>query len=215
MAFSQITRNPESPAFKALQLEFLRECVGADFPPELTHIPAGIAGDWEVRYAFDEEHRLIYQELLHQEQVVADNHPNSLKRHEPFLNRARGSLFISGLGVGETLFALLRNSASVIEHIRVLERHQEVIDLIAPVLDRFPAVKAKVTLEKGNIFHFEPAPKERYDCVYHTIWHRPEEMTPEQVAALRRKFARHCGWMGLGFDAPATLESLPKGEFRR
>jgi hypothetical protein len=168
------------------------EVFGVDYSQNITRIQEGIAGNFEVKDAVDIKLSIIYQQLLQNGAPIADNHPKNLSRHQHFLRRARGRILISGLGLGETLFKLLEQED--VELIRVIEKHQGIIDLVKPAVN-----DQRVNLIRADIFDYTPGAGDHYDFVYHSIWNTKKAAKAAERNALQEVFDAHCDWQGFVF----------------
>ena len=107
-----------------------------------------------------------------------------------FINEAKGKVLIAGLGVGLILNGLKTkiNSGEVTE-IVVIEKYQDVIDLISP---KFPNVK----IICADIFNYET--KEKFDTIYFDIWATIGTDNLDEIKKLHNKFKFNKvkgGWM--------------------
>lgn len=104
-----------------------------------------------------------------------------------FIENAKGDVFISGLGIGLVLPPLLKKPE--VTSITVLEKEQDVIDLVAKF---FPSVN----IIKGDVFEYEPT--QTFDTIYHDIWPEINQDNLEQMHELIRKyksFLNDNGWI--------------------
>jgi len=108
-----------------------------------------------------------------------------------FVRQARGDVLVAGLGIGMVLMAI--QDKEEVTSITVVEKEQEVIDLVKPQLP----LKDWVTVVHSDIFEFQT--KMNYDVIYFDIWDSICADNWEQMKTLHRKFARRKkpgGWMG-------------------
>ena len=87
-------------------------------------------------------------------------------RHEKITNygvvrQARGNVLIAGLGIGMILHPILKKPE--VSHITVLEKEQDVIDIVQPSLQ-----SPKLTIVCADAFTWKPIAK--FDCIYFDIW---------------------------------------------
>jgi 16S rRNA G966 N2-methylase RsmD len=85
--------------------------------------------------------------------------PFELEDNQSFVDVASGRVLVSGLGLGLILESLSRK----VDHIVVLEKEEEVIQLVAP----------HVNLTNVEIIHadaFKWTPTEQFDWAWHDIW---------------------------------------------
>ena len=79
-----------------------------------------------------------------------------------FCRNAHGDVFIAGLGIG--LIVLAIQDKEDVESITIIEKEQDVIDLVFPQLP----VNDKVKVIQGDIFDYEA--DQKYNTVYFDIW---------------------------------------------
>jgi hypothetical protein len=190
------TRTPETQAFADAQLEYLSEVFGVEYCRTNRIIPEGAAGKFQVEDEIDIDQQFIYQQLLLGDTPIADNHPDHLDRHKHFLKAARGRVLISGLGLGDSLHQVLQKEE--VEIVTVVEKHQEVIDLVTPAFSDELA-SGRVTFVQGDIFQFYVGEGE-YDVIYHAIWNDKKGISASDRTALEKRFADRCDWHGFVFS---------------
>ena len=104
-----------------------------------------------------------------------------------FVARAHGRVLVGGLGLGLILFPLVDNPK--VMHITVVEKYQDVIDLVGP------ALKAKfgdrLEIICADIFDWKPPKGSKWNVIYHDIW--PTICTDNLVSMvkLHRKYGRY------------------------
>jgi hypothetical protein len=97
-------------------------------------------------------------------EVVMDDSPHELKKHLNFVLRARGRVLVTGLGLGCVVRGLLARPA--VQHVDVVERSQDVIDLVGPYM---PASR-RLAIHHADAFEFLRNPASDWDCAWHDIW---------------------------------------------
>ena len=95
-------------------------------------------------------------------QCVMSNTRMEQVTNREFVMNAHGKVLIGGLGIGMILLAI--QDKPEVDSILVVEKYQEVIDLIK---DQLP-LNNKVTVIQGDIFEYEP--KDKYNTIYLDIW---------------------------------------------
>lgn len=104
------------------------------------------------------------------------------------MRHANGDILIAGLGIGMILTSILENQR--VNSVLVIEKYQEVIDLVLPHLLSKIDGSSKLTVVCSNIFDW-PLPKERgWDCIYFDIWPTYCIDNLQQMTKLKRRFAR-------------------------
>lgn len=115
-----------------------------------------------------------------------------------FLREMHGDCLIAGLGLGFILAPALR----VCDTVTVIEKNQDVIDLVSPKFKN-----KKLTIVHGDIKQFgkKTWPKfleaegKKYDTIYLDIWADFNEDTSREAGTIKRglrKFLKPDGWIG-------------------
>ena len=115
------------------------------------------------------------------------------RSNRQFVAEARGHVLVAGLGLGMVLHPILAKTEVL--SLTVIEKHQDVIDLIKPTL---PAAK-HVTIICADIFAWQPPKGDKWETVYFDIWADLCTDNLTQIAALHQRFKAHKvagGWMG-------------------
>jgi len=95
------------------------------------------------------------------------------------VNEARGKVLIAGLGIGLIIQAMLEKEE--VTEILVIEKYQDVIDLVKP---KFNNPKLKIVC--ADIFKYIPASK--YDIIYFDIWPIINTENLEEIETLENKY---------------------------
>jgi hypothetical protein len=83
-----------------------------------------------------------------------------------FCAKANGDVMIAGLGIGLVLHNLRASvNSGKVKSITVIEKYQDVIDLVAPKYADMP-----IRFVCADVLSYEPNPTERYDTIYFDIW---------------------------------------------
>lgn len=108
------------------------------------------------------------------------------------VENAHGDVLIAGLGIGMVLMAI--QGLRKVNSVTVVEKEQEVIDLVKPQLP----LNQRVTVIPVDIFNYVPNPQQKFDTIYFDIWDNICGDNWEEMKKLERKF-RHLlkpkGWM--------------------
>jgi spermidine synthase len=99
------------------------------------------------------------------------------------VRRAHGEVLIAGLGLGMILHPIL--SQPDVRHVTVVEKYQDVVDLICPTLPRTDAL----ALVTADIFDWRPPRGHRFDVIWFDIWPDVAPSRLEEMAGLHRRFA--------------------------
>lgn len=126
-----------------------------------------------------------YAQLLVGRTLMMSDTSMERRSNVGFTWKAHGKVLVAGLGLGLILFAIADEPK--VEHITVIEKYQDVIDLVSP------AVKAKlgdkVTIICADIFDWRPAKGTKFNTIYFDIW--PDICTDnlKDMEKLHRAFA--------------------------
>lgn len=103
-----------------------------------------------------------------------------------FVNRAHGKVLVGGLGIGMIILAIQDNPE--VEEITVIEKYQEVIDLVGRQLP----LNEKVKIINADVFGWKPPKGEKYNCIYMDIWpYINEDVYKKEMVPLTRKYSRY------------------------
>lgn len=114
--------------------------------------------------------------------VVMSDTPMEIRTNLDFLYQAHGHVLIAGLGLGVILKILEKRKG--IKSVTVIEKNQEVIDLVLDQLnlpDNFKVIQS-------DIFDYEPT--EKFDTIYFDIWTNICSDNWEEMKTLRKKFKK-------------------------
>lgn len=98
-----------------------------------------------------------------------------------FIYYAHGKVLIAGLGIGLVLKNIL-NKEEVTEVI-VIEKYQDVIDLVAPKFDN-----PKLKIICADINEWKPAKGEKFNVIYFDIWPNICEDNLDEIKVLHNRF---------------------------
>lgn len=115
------------------------------------------------------------------------------------VNKAKGDVLIAGLGLGMVLVPILAKPE--VRHVTVLEKYPEVRKLVeVPLLMHLGTRTAlKLTVIDADVHTWKPPAGQKWDCIYFDIWASQSTDTLQEIATLKRRFARRKaegGWMG-------------------
>jgi hypothetical protein len=99
----------------------------------------------------------------------------------PFVNYSNGKILIAGLGIGLIIKNILNKEN--INEIIVIEKYQDVIDLVSP---KFIDPRIKYICE--DIFEWKPNKNEKFDTIYFDIWSEISEDNLIDIKKLHNKF---------------------------
>lgn len=102
-------------------------------------------------------------------ECVMEDSEQELKTHLNFMMRASGRVLITGLGLGCVVRGALLNPQ--VDHVTVVEREQDVIDLVAPFMPH----KDRLTIVHDDARHFASHCKAHFECAWHDVWSDPDQ----------------------------------------
>ncbi len=127
-----------------------------------------------------------YAQLLVGRTLMMSDTSMEKRTNTAFTYRAHGQVLVAGLGLGLILFAIADKPS--VEHITVIEKYQDVVDIVGP------AVKAKlgdkVTNICADIFDWRPAKGAKFNTIYFDIWPNICTDNLKDITKLHRAFAR-------------------------
>lgn len=172
-------------------------------------VPEGVSGDWQVEHftvsAKDLEftnlrimltpgmgHRVIdpgtYTRLTRRSAIVMTDTSAEMIEHTNPVRMADGDVLLNGLGLGVVLTALLNKKSG---HITVIERSQNVLDLISPHY-----TDSRVTFIHADALEWRPEKGTRYSVVWHDIWDDICGDNLKDMHRLHRAYGKRCDWQG-------------------
>lgn len=119
------------------------------------------------------------------------------------LSDAHGHVLIAGLGLGMILHPILKKPE--VRSVLVVEKYQDVIDLISPSLD-----PAKLTIECGDIFTWKPTKGRKFNVIYNDIW---PDITTENLPEIAKLHQREKTWVDRS-DPECSLRSWMQDSLR-
>jgi hypothetical protein len=114
------------------------------------------------------------------------------RTNEGFVINAKGDVLIAGLGIGLIIAAVIDNPE--VKSITVIERYQEVIDLVLPYLPG----NSKLKVIAADINTWAPEPSQKFDTIYFDIWATISAGNYSEMKLLSRKFRKYLskgGWL--------------------
>lgn len=108
------------------------------------------------------------------------------------VRKARGHVFIAGLGLGMILHPILTKEE--VTQVTVVEKYGDVIQLVSPTLPN----QEKLQIIEADVLDWKPAKGTRFDTIYFDIWPDIVEENLDDMAVLHRRFAHFKqpgGWM--------------------
>lgn len=132
-----------------------------------------------------------YKRLVHEKRgVVMNNFPHVLRLRNSCLQNSYGSVFLSGLGLGLLVDALLERKS--VEKICVVEIDADVISLCGSKY----ANDSRVCIFNANVFDYFPSDGEFFQAVWHDVWETFWIEEKKQAEALCARWKKHSNWQG-------------------
>ena len=120
------------------------------------------------------------------------------RTNEEFIEKANGSVFIAGLGIGLVLENLKEKVKSgIVTDITVIEISQDVIDLVSPYFKDMP-----ITYICGDVLQHHVKDGVKYDTIYFDIWPEISTENLDEITFLHNRFKmkknrnNRNAWMG-------------------
>jgi hypothetical protein len=206
---SRPTRNPSL----LVEIRLLSRVIQImTFEPMVKYIPPGQCGKVEVshfRIGESEFKSMLFREaatrgreqatptgdycrlVINGQTVMSDTYLEYSTNRE-VVYQARGDVLIAGLGIGFILVPLLAKEG--VKSITVIEKHQEVIDLVGPHFR-----DSRLSIIQDDIFKWKPSKGSTYDTIYFDIWPCICASNLKEMTRLERRFRPfrgEGGWMG-------------------
>lgn len=126
-----------------------------------------------------------YIRLTHNGECVMSDTNMEKNTNRKFCSKAHGDIIIGGLGIGMIIMAI--QDKPEVKSITVIEKNQEVIDLVASQLD----FNEKVNIICADVFEWKPERGVKYDMAYMDIWNWiNQDVYKKEMQPLKRKYAR-------------------------
>lgn len=126
-----------------------------------------------------------YARLIVDDVLMMTDTPMERRSNDRLLWKANGRVLVAGLGLGMVLHGILRKKE--VTHVTVLEISQDVIDLIAPSLEKYAK---RLTIIQADALAWVPPKGEMWDTIYFDIWPTVSDDNLTDVARLSRRFSR-------------------------
>lgn len=127
-----------------------------------------------------------YVKLIHGGEIVMSDTQMEKRTNSAFVIHAHGDVLIGGLGIGMIIMAI--QDKAEVSSITVIEKYQEVIDMVASQLP----LNDKVRIIKDDAFTWKPAKGQRFDCIYMDIWNYiNSDVYQEEMKPLKRKYGHY------------------------
>lgn len=126
-----------------------------------------------------------YIRLVHDGECVMSDTEMEKRTNLKFCSKAHGDIIIGGLGIGMIIMAI--QDKPEVRSITVIEKNQEVIDLVTSQIE----LNDKVKIVHADVFDWYPEKGVKYDMSYMDIWNCVNETVyRKEMLPLKRKYAR-------------------------
>ncbi len=125
------------------------------------NLPSAVNG----RFRIENDGKIVH--LFEDEKEIMNNMQWDDLLNDVFMDNAIGDVLIIGLGIGLILDDLIGDDT--ISSITILEKYQEIIDLVAPY---YESLSDKINIINGDVFQWEP--EKRFDAIKLAIWSKGE-----------------------------------------
>lgn len=127
-----------------------------------------------------------YIMLLHNGECVMSDTDMEKRTNVDFYCNACGDVLIGGLGIGMIILAI--QDKTEVKSITVIEKYQEVIDMVASQLN----FNNKVKIVCADVFEWKPDKGTKFDVSYMDIWNCiNEDVYEREMKLLKRRYARY------------------------
>lgn len=162
--------------------EYIKPCRIGDFEIDIFEISC----KKDFRAIIDGIPEGRYVRLRHKGQVVMSNTLMEQRTNRYFCCNAHGDVLIGGLGIGMIIMDI--QDKENVTSITVIEKNQEVIDLVASQLP----LNDKVKIICADVFAWKPDKGVKYDCIYMDIWNYVNsEVFKNEMLPLKRKYCHY------------------------
>ena len=137
-----------------------------------------------------------YAKLKVNGELMMTDSPMEKRTNLEVVQRATGRVLIAGLGLGMILRAIIKKPE--VTHITVLEKYQDVVDLVMP---QFASAVAEARLEviAADVFQWEPHPAPpKFHTIYFDIWPKSTLANLPEIHLLHKRYrplVAKGGWM--------------------
>lgn len=122
-----------------------------------------------------------YARLVIDNTIVMSDTGMEKRSNQDIINNANGDILIAGLGLGMIILPLLEKQD--VKSITVIEKNQNVIDLV------YPHIKCEnLIIINADIFKWKPEKSIKYDCIYFDIWSVISLDNLKEIKKLHNKF---------------------------
>lgn len=127
-----------------------------------------------------------YIRLLGSSGCIMSDTPMEKRTNAEFVRSAHGDVFIAGLGIG--MIVLPIQDRNEVNSITILEKHEEVIELVGKQLP----LNNKVKIIHGDVFNHTFPKGTKFDSIYFDIWDWVNsDVWNNEMKPLKRKYQKY------------------------
>lgn len=127
-----------------------------------------------------------YIRLEHKGECVMSDTDMEKRTNYSFCRKAHGDVLIGGLGLGLIVLAIQENPK--VNHITIIEKSKEVIELVGKQLP----LNSKVEIINADVFSWKPSKEKKYNCIYMDIWNWiNSDIYKKEMIPLTRKYCHY------------------------
>lgn len=145
-----------------------------------------------------------YTQLWEGDTLWMSDTPGEVQDHSVLFQQATGRVLLHGLGLGMAAKRVM--GLREVQHVTIVERSQDVLDLVAPHLLRAvgqPWEETRVgdhvvrydspaaTILQGDAFEWSPRKTDHWDLIWHDIWPNLSTDNLVEMRALGNRFKRY------------------------
>lgn len=148
---------------------------------------------------------VLYTRLVQDNVVVMLDEPYEVPSNLMFLKEARGSILVTGLGLGVVVNMLCQKSS--VTSVDVIEINEDIIQSVGN--HYIQKYSVKVSILKGDAWTFVPS--RSYDYAWHDFW--TDQFPVQDISAIKDRYApyikyKQMTWLEHMHDARLDIEDL-------
>ena len=131
-----------------------------------------LEGDKENSHIGYFDHKFSYLALTEGNNVWMSLNPNEIETMKPYIEKAKGSVLVLGLGMGYVPFMMALKPE--VKNITIVEKDADIISLFNALI--YPNFKSeeKIKIIEDDAINFVKR-QNKYDYIFADLWHSPED----------------------------------------
>jgi len=117
--------------------------------------------------------------------VIMSNTPMEKRTNREIVGRSNGNVLIAGLGIGLILLPIQEKEN--VTSITVLEKYQDVINLVATQLP----LNEKVNIIQGDVFDYQFPRGTKFDTIYFDVWSYINSDIYQEMRELKKLYRKY------------------------